>query len=233
MTISEMRSPQDAEGVLLRALGRRLIDEDAQNIQLSQHLHKDIAGGLVACTSLSEMIRHELSRSKNGADVTDMHARLDAALRQTLGVMRDMTEQLFPPALKVFGLNAALQQLVRGLTEDFAGSLVLHIEGNEPVLSLPDRLNLYRIMEGILRLCTRGGSASWLEMKCQVRDGQIEVTIDHDGSHNFGTDGGSDTDLAVVEARCSMFASQLDISPAGTGRHSRISLRVTPPGSLS
>lgn len=220
----EMPSQPGANATLTKTLGRLLINEDLGSIQLSQRLHKEIAGSMVACTSLSEMIRHELAKGESPAEVGKLHRELDSALRHALGVVRDMTENLFPPVLKVFGLNAALQQLVRGLTENFAGSLVLHINGNEPRLNLASRLNLFRIIHGLLNLCVVDADASWLEITCQIGEKQIEISIDHDGCREIWTDAAVTSEIAIIHARCGMLGSQLDIS--STGAHTRVSLQV-------
>ena len=61
--------------------------------------------------SLGEMMRHELANGGDSASVGKLLGTLDATLRQTLQLVRDMTEKQFPPVLKAFGLHVALPSL--------------------------------------------------------------------------------------------------------------------------
>lgn len=88
--------------MLLQALRCLVKEEDAQRVDLAHVLHKDMAGGLVACASLGEMMRHELANGGDAASVGRLLGSLDSTLRQTLQLVRDMTEKQFPPVLKAF-----------------------------------------------------------------------------------------------------------------------------------
>ncbi len=214
---------------LLQALSCLLKEEDAQRADLAHLLHKDMAGGLVACASLGEMMRHELANGGNTASVVKLLGSLDSTLRQTLQLVRDMTEKQFPPVLKAFGLHVALQQLVRNVGENFAGSLVLHLSGDEPSFDLASRLNLFRIMQALLTHCVRFADTSWVEVTCRASAEKLEITIDHDGGDSIWNEMGSGSEMAVIEARCALLGSRMQVMGAGPGGSSRISLMALPP----
>jgi len=215
----------------LLTLSSLLKEEDQRCMDVSQMLHKEVAGSLVACTSIGEMIRHELS---HGADVTSVGrllTSLDANLRQAMQLVREMTERQFPPVLKVFGLSAALQQLVRSISEEFAGSLVLNINGDEPQFDLARRLNLFHLMEAVLRHCVRHARTSWVEVTCRASAEKLEITIDHDGEDDvWKADGGGD--IPLIEARCLLLGSRLEVMRTATGG-SRVCLLVFHPVSTA
>ena len=215
---------RSSAAMLLQALSCLLKEEDAQRVELAHLLHKDMAGGLVACASLGEMMRHELSQGGDSASVGRLLSSLDATLRQTLQLVRDMTEKQFPPVLKAFGLHVALQQLVRNIGENFAGSLVLHINGDEPSFDLASRLNLFRILQALLKHCVRFANTSWVEVTCRASAEKLEITIDHDGGDSIWNEAGADSEMAVIEARCALLGSRIEIMGAGPGGNSRVCL---------
>lgn len=215
---------KNSAAILLQALRHLVQEEDAQRVDLAHVLHKDMAGGLVACASLGEMIRHEMANGANTASMGRLLSSLDSTLRKTLQLVRDMTEKQFPPVLKAFGLNVALQQLVRGIGENFAGSLVLHINGDEPPFDIASRLNLFRIMQSLLQHCVRYANTSWVEVTCRANADKLEITIDHDGGDDIWRDPVNGSDIALVEARCALLGTSLEIMGTGPGGTSRVCL---------
>jgi signal transduction histidine kinase len=219
---------KNSSSLMLQALICLLKEEDAQRVDLAHLLHKDMAGGLVACVSLGEMMRHELANGGDTASVGKLLGSLDSTLRQTLQLVRDMTEKQFPPVLKAFGLHVALQQLVRNVSENFAGSLVLHINGDEPSFDLTSRLNLFRIMQALLKHCVRFANTSWVEVTCRASAEKLEITIDHDGGDSIWKETGAGSELAVIEARCALLGSRMQVMGAGPGGSSRLCLMALP-----
>lgn len=227
------QTPLDAEknsigAKIMQTLGALLKEEDQRCLEVSQTLHKEVSGSLVACTSIGEMIRHEVSHGADAASIVRMLSSLDANLRQALQLVRGVTERQFPPVLKVFGLHVALQQLVRGISEEFAGSLVLHINGDELQLDLERRLNLYNLMQALLSHCVRHARTSWVEVNCRGSAEKLEITVDHDGGDDIWSDAGNGNDLWVVQARCLLLGTRLEVMRNAAGNSTRISLIVFP-----
>ena len=218
----------NSAAMLLHALCSLVKEEDEQRVDLAHLLHKDMAGGLVACTSLGEMIRHELAQGGDAASIGRLLSSLDATLRTTLQLVRDMTEKQFPPVLKAFGLNVALQQLVRSIGENFAGSVVLHISGDEPDFDIATRLNLFRIMQSLLKHCVLFANTSWVEVTCRATAEKLEITIDHDGGDSIWKEAGAGSELALIEARCALLGSRMQVMGAGPGGSSRVCLMALP-----
>lgn len=127
----------------------------------------------------------------------------------------------------------ALQQLVRNIGENFPGSLVLHISGDEPQFDLASRLNLFRIMQALLKHCVRFADTSWVEVTCRASAEKLEITIDHDGGDSIWKEAGAGSELALIEARCALLGSRMQVMGAGPGGSSRVCLMAlaTPPQS--
>ncbi len=222
MQPTALEPEKNQAAMLLQALSCLLKEDDVRRVELAHLLHKDMAGGLVACSSLGEMVRHELANGGDPASVGRLLASLDSTLRKTLQMVRNMTEEQLPPVLKAFGLNVALQQLVRSIGESFPGSLVLHISGDEPQFELTSRLNLFRIMQALLKHCVRYANTSWVEVTCRGAADKLEITIDHDGDDGIWKEAG--VEMAVVEARCFLLGSRMQVMRARPGGSSRVCL---------
>ncbi len=219
----------NSAALVLQALSSQMSESDAQRIHLANRLHRDVAGSLVACTSLCEMIRHDLEQADGAAHQQDLLSSLDSALRQALQVVRELTEHQFPPVLKAFGLNVALQQLVRSLGENFVGSLVLHISGDEPQIEIARRLNLFHLLEALLKHCIRHVNTTWVEIACRFSPEKLEFSIEHEGDGSLWKDSVAAAELAAVEAWSMLVGSPLQIMPSKVGERTRVSFTVSAP----
>lgn len=224
MTAAEPTHDEENVPEVLMALGRALMREDFRKIDVSSCLHKDVAGSLVACASLGEMMRHEIAHGGNTDKLEQLLGSLDSAIRQALQVVRELSEGLFPPVLKAFGLNVALQQLVRGITENFTGSLVLHINGDETRLDLATRLNLFHIIQSLLTRCVQQDETSWIEVTSRGTPDRMEITIDHNGGEDVWAEESDGGEMALVQARCLVPGVTKEIAPTGPVGTSRIFL---------
>lgn len=203
-----------------------LQEDDMRRLDFAQRLHKDVAGGLVACTAVGEMIRQEFAQREISSHLATLLASMDSTLRQTIQVVREMTEAQFPPVLKAFGLSAALQQLVRDLAEHFVGALVLHIKGEEAVFEPVRRMSVYRLLEVLLNRCVRNPRTSWAEVTCTGTRDHAEFTIDYDCDEALWGTSESGADAQIVEARCALLDATLEVTHSPTGRCHRLLLSV-------
>ena len=214
------------ESVSLVALGSLLEDDDLRRLDLAQRLHKDVAGGLVACTAVGEMIRQDFAQRDLPAHISSMLGSMDSTLRQALQVVRELTETQFPPVLKAFGLSVALQQLVRDLAENFVGALVLHIKGQEPAFDPTRRIGVYRMLEMLLGRCVRSSQTSWAEVTCFGNSGLAEFTIDYDGDEALWASPEYAVDNEILEARCALLGASFEVTHSPTGRCHRLILTI-------
>lgn len=209
-------------------------DLDAQSIALSTKLHRDVAGTLVASAAVGELIRLELDPKLASSKTVKLLTQLDAALREALQVVRELTEAQFPPTLKVFGLNAALQQHLTSLRGQFSGSVTQDTNGEEPVLPLASRLHLFRIVQSLISLCMRYSGASKIVVISQSQKNRIDVAIDHDGSDELWTCPEVAGELAVVRARCAAAECEIYVCEAPQMGGVRIGvIAYAPTGSLT
>lgn len=202
-----------------------IFDTDARSIALSANLHRNVAGTLVASAAVGELVRLELDPKIASSKTLKLLTQLDAALREALQAVRELTEAQFPAVLKVFGLNAALQQHLPSLKGQFSGSVTLDTNGEEPVLPLASRLHLFRIVQSLISLCMRYSGASEIAVTSHSQNNRIDVGIDHDGSDELWTCPEVAGELAVVRARCA--AAKCEISVCESPQMGGVRIGVT------
>jgi signal transduction histidine kinase len=194
----------------LAPLGSVLREQDSRRVDLAQRLHRDVAGGLVACATMSEMIRHELRDSGGNDAALSMLSNLESALRQTIQVVRDLTSEQLPAVLKTFGVSGALQQLAEG-----SGTRIeLTISGEEPALPLSQRLCLHEILETLILRIRRGAEASKVEVICMFEPARMEVLIEHDGADVMHAVASDDSTLAAIKGRIALLGGRLLVNRA-------------------
>ena len=160
------------------------------------------------------------------AKITSTLAQIDTALRDTLQMVRDLTEDQFPPVLTAFGLGIALQQLIRNLAPGFNGAFMLHLGEGELALDPARRLNLFRILQIILQRCVTHARATVIEVTCAPSNGHIECVIDHDGKAElWAYDQGND-ELPVLQARVTLLGCTFRTTNSPTNHNPRIELLV-------
>ncbi len=208
------------------ALRNALQETDTHRLDLARRLHGNVAGNLVACTAVIEMIRHQLAHAGGQPGIAGMLTGIDSTLRQTLQFVRELNEEQLPPVLTAFGLGAALQQFVKQVGGGFSGSLVLHLKEEELGLDHLRRLHLFRVLQMILTRIVCHARATWVEVTCAGARGGLECTIDHDGDTSLWTDAGARSELATITARCALLGCALHLAPSPTGTGQRMRLHV-------
>ncbi|MDB6118290.1 MAG: sensor histidine kinase [Verrucomicrobiaceae bacterium] len=219
------RVPTTAEAAQ-SALQRSIEGEDLHRLDLARRLHKDVAGNLVACTAMSEMVRHQLGPDSKPAAVASTLALIDKALRDTLQIVRELTEEQFPPVLTAFGMSAALQQFVKQMVGGFTGALILHLDEDELKLDPVRRLHLFRLLQTMIRRCVCDARAGVVEVSFVSVNGDIECMIDHDGETDLWSPATDAEELAFIQARCALLGGTLCYVSSPTGGTSRVTLSI-------
>ncbi len=156
-----------------------------------------------------------LARDPVGA--ASLFDELGQRIREAVGTVRAILEDLGPPELDHLGLVGALENMARRLS---SGALELHVSVDRQFIALPATVELavYRIACEAMTNANRDARASCCEVRLQVRDRQLELSATDDGQ---GVAGGAraGTGLRSIRER----AAELDgtcsiesVQPHGT-----------------
>ena len=223
-TQSRPERPRQAADALA-PLGSVLQEQDTHRVDLAQRLHRDVAGGLVACATMSEMIRHELKQTGDNGSLSGMLTNLEAALRQTIQVVRDLTGEQLPAVLKTFGLGGALRQLADGS----GCPVALTVNGEEPSLPLSQRLCLHQVLSALIHRIRQHADASHIEVIAMFDPSRMEILIEHNGVDVMRSLSPDDTTLAAMRGRISLLGGRLLLSRSAGDAQRRARLVVPLP----
>ncbi|RBP44405.1 hypothetical protein DES53_104225 [Roseimicrobium gellanilyticum] len=211
------------------AVGELLAEDDQRRLLLAQRLHRDVAGGLVVCTSLSEMARMGCEQGDELNAIKESILKLESSLRQAVQVVREITEEQYPLALKAFGLVFALDKLAKKMTEAGTAEVSLTVEGNEFTLPLEKRLSVYRILEALAGRCVRTGLSSMVSIHCRFSSDALEFVLLHDGEDSAAIAHGDDAELSWIKARISVLPARLFVSSTDPDGASSVHLHMSLP----
>ena len=212
----------------LAPLGSVLQEQDTRRMDLAHRLHKDVAGGLVACATMSEMIRTELQNHGGNDAMSGMLTNLEATLRQTIQVVRDLTGEQIPAVLKTFGLGCALEQFAQE-SENSPCKVDVAVTGTEPALPLSQRLSLHQILQALVDRTRQFARASKLDIICVFETNRVEVLIEHDGVDVMQKSTPDQAALAAVKGRIALLGARLLVSRSTSDGLCRVRLVIPLP----
>jgi signal transduction histidine kinase len=166
----------------LRALSARLAEvEEAERNKLGRELHDQAGQNLTALSLTLKVVRTQLTT--NAPDPAALHqlaGRLDDAsdlVRETTQRIRNVMEDLQPPALDEFGLTAAL----RWYTTRFStrAGIVVEVSSPEPATRRPRAVELafFRIAQEALTNVARHAQANRVEIQLELTDDTTRMVI--------------------------------------------------------
>jgi signal transduction histidine kinase len=162
---------------LERLAARMIHQHEDERRRLSRELHDETA-------QVFSAVKLEMGLVREGAS-PDLQPRLDRALDLIdagIRSIRNVTDDLRPSLLDELGLLPALRALVRDL--DARSNLAIGFDAPRtlPPLSSAAELAIFRaLQEGIVNVI-RHAAASRVDVRLDVRDGQVELEVTDDGT---------------------------------------------------
>ncbi len=170
----------------LRALSARFAEvEEAERSKLARELHDQAGQNLTALNLTLKLVRTQLTASAPSAATSpQIIARLDDAselVRQTTQLIRNVMEDLHPPALEEFGLTAALRWYTNRFTA--LTNIAVNVSGPDPLIyRLPQvEIALFRIAQEALTNIARHAQASRVDIQLNQTADSISMIIQDNG----------------------------------------------------
>jgi signal transduction histidine kinase len=214
----------------MRLLSQQLVAaQEEERKKLTRELHDHVGQMLTALRM--EIGRADRARGRTGAESQLTHAIAEAKklLDTTLRSVRDLVMGLRPSMLDDFGLQPALEWLVRDFRRRYGTPIDLILTGE--IDALPDqyRTCLYRVVQEALTNCARHAHATRIEIALCFERNTLELVVSDDGT---GIDPLRNRGMGLIgiEERVRELHGTVDVAsrvPGGT------TLRATIPVTLS
>jgi len=214
----------------MRLLSQQLVaTQEEERKKLTRELHDHVGQMLTALRM--EIGRADRARGNAGSDTQLSHAITEAKrlLDTILRSVRDLVMGLRPSMLDDFGLQPALEWLVRDFRRRYSTPIDLTLSGE--IDTLPDqyRTCIYRIVQEALTNCARHAHAKRIEIALRFERNTLDLIVSDDG---VGIEPGRSRGMGLIgiEERVRELHGTFDV---GSHKPTGTDLRVTIPVALS
>jgi signal transduction histidine kinase len=173
----------------LRMLSARLAEvEEAERRKLGRELHDQAGQNLTALSLNLKLIRNQITAGAlDPASASQLAERLNDAsdlVRETTQRIRNVMEDLQPPALEEFGLAAALSWYATRFTARTGIDVEVFTSDPSPRKSPQVEIALFRIAQEALTNVARHAQATRVEIQLDLNDDAARMVI-HDNGLGF------------------------------------------------
>jgi signal transduction histidine kinase len=164
----------------MRLLSQQLVAaQEEERKKLTRELHDHVGQMLTALRM--EIGRADRAREASDAQLAQPLAEAKRLLDTILRSVRDLVMGLRPSMLDDFGLEPALEWLVRDFRRRFGIPVELSLAGE--LHTLPDqyRTCVYRIVQEALTNCARHAHAKEIEISVAFAQNTLELAVSDDG----------------------------------------------------
>lgn len=174
----EQRSDQAEQQ--MRELSQQLVNtQEEERKNLSRELHDHVAQVLTGLRM--ELGRLERMTAPLSAQVGPAVAECKGLVDDMFRTVRNLALGLRPSMLDDFGLQAALEWLVRDFTGRYPIKVDLQIEGDFDALPDKHRTCVYRVVQEALTNCVRHAHPQTIDIRITAREQQLHVGVTDDG----------------------------------------------------
>jgi signal transduction histidine kinase len=169
----------DAAELQMRQLSQQVVHaQEEERKHLSRELHDHVAQVLTG-------LRMELGRVERVAGAGSQLATTAAGCKQLVdelfSTVRNLALGLRPSMLDDFGLQAALEWLVRDFMRRYAIDVGLNVDGDVDALPERYRTCVYRVIQEALTNCARHANASSIRISMEADAHYLHVRVADDG----------------------------------------------------
>jgi two-component system, NarL family, sensor kinase len=178
---SLLRRTQRAQEQRQALTKRALASSDAERARIAASLHDGVVQDLVAATL---MLRGQARRAaatgdlERGADLT----QAAATVRASIGSLRSLLVEIYPPNLADAGLVAALRDLAATL--DRPGTAIVFELDDDAIARLapPQSEAVFRVVQETVRNATKHAGASTITVSISGQAEWVEISVTDDGA---------------------------------------------------
>jgi signal transduction histidine kinase len=190
----DARTVAEEAGRQMRKLSQQLVaTQEEERKKLSRELHDHVGQMLTALRmelgridrlrSSSDRVRRDHSGPQldSGSRVAGAVAECRQLVDDMVHSVRDLALGLRPSMLDDFGLQPALEWLVRDFGRRYGMPVELAVEGDLARISEPHRTCVYRVVQEALTNCIRHAQAERINVKVSGSNDSLAVSVSDDG----------------------------------------------------
>lgn len=221
----ENRSAEAEAG--MRRLSQQVVAaQEEERKHLSRELHDHVAQVLTG-------LRMELGRLERAAGVGSSMAATAAGCKQLVdelfSTVRNLALGLRPSMLDDFGLQAAIEWLVRDFMRRYAIDVELSVAGDIDNVPETHRTCVYRVIQEALTNCARHAKASAISVRMQADVAGLHVEVADDGVGIEAGSNGGGFGLRGMGERVRELRGTLTIGKRTTGTGTRLVIHLPLP----
>ncbi len=166
---------------LQRSRERLVLAREEERRRIRGDLHDELAPTLAALGLTAATVGELIPRDPDRA--TAVNAKLEAALRVTVGEVRRLVYDLRPPALDELGLVEAIRERADQYSSSAASGLRVRVEVPESLAPLPAAVEVaaYRIVQEALTNVVRHARARTCLIRLVASGDELQVEVVDDG----------------------------------------------------
>jgi signal transduction histidine kinase len=170
MEIEQVQRENEYQKELLNAI---IEVREKEQKRISLDLHDNIGSSL-------NNIKMTLSKSNiSDEDIVAVRFRIKNLVSQ----IRQISYDLLPPVLNEYGLNGAIKNLCRRISEQTGTDIKCHIEDEQIGLFKPEiELAFYRITQELLNNILKHAQATSIKIYAGTKDDYYHIVIEDDGN---------------------------------------------------
>jgi signal transduction histidine kinase len=215
----------------MRQLSQRLVaTQEEERKKLSRELHDHV--GQILTALRMELGRIDRLRGSAQPAVADAVAESRKLVDTVVRTVRDLALGLRPSMLDDFGLQPAVEWLVRDFSRRYELPVDLAMSGGLDTLPDQHRTCVYRVVQEALTNCIRHSGAKRIQLNVSGTPELLTITLSDDGIGLDAARRRSGLGLRGIEERVRELGGSMSIrSGAGQGTTLMVLLPVPTPGS--
>jgi signal transduction histidine kinase len=225
MHLAKNHKDLTAEEALAACYAELSYDHQTRRIENAHVLHRDIAGSIVAGLAMAELIKCQL-QSPTSLPKVKLDQMLDSLceqLRNGLEHVRDLTEKQVPAALKAFGLNAALEQIVSEQEQELGAPIRLQTDAEQQKMPLETVLSISEIARDLIQSVGIQQGGLQLDIETKSYPSRLDFCISYLQQHRHPVPPAVDQQL---QAKCRLMGAELKFETRLATRRQHIRLVV-------
>ena len=135
--------------------------QEEERKRIAQNLHDDVSSKLIAMSLNLHLLRSEKTPASEKQKILDT---IESINKMTIETSRKIAHNLFPPILEKFGLNEAIDEVIRDYNK--SKQIIINYENEIDLSNLEKekQLHVFRIVQELINNSIKHGKASVIDV---------------------------------------------------------------------